>query len=48
MVGSCECGTEPMGSLKIREFLDRMTVGSEGTTLLNGLDEWVTSVRYEN
>ena len=27
MVGACECGSEPLGSIKCREFLDKDLLG---------------------
>jgi hypothetical protein len=27
LVGTCECGNEPLGSIKCREFLDQLQIG---------------------
>jgi len=40
--GTCECGNEPSGSIKRREFLDWEPVCFWRRTLLHGVNEWVS------
>jgi hypothetical protein len=40
VVGSCECGNEPSGSIKGREFFDYlMTIRFSRKTVLHGVNE---------